>query len=463
MTLWGGRFTEPLSQVVWDFTSDPADRRLLLVDIHGSIAHVRALDAAGLVSDEEARDLVAGLEQMSEEAAAGRFTYEPTDEDVHTAVERRLVELVGDVGNKVHTGRSRNDQVALDLRLYLVAAATGRMGDIDRLVSVLADRAEQVADVVVPSYTHLQQAQPVSLGHPLAAYAWMLLRDRERFADAAGRIGVSPLGAGAGGGSTLSLRPDVAAAEAGFEAVFTNSLDAVASRDFVAEYVFACAQLMAHLSRFAEDLVLWSSAEFAWITIPDSHATGSSALPHKKNPDVAELVRSRAAVVLGDLVTMLAMQKGLPLAYNRDLQEDKRAVFHADDTAAGSLVVLTELVGVIEFHPPHPAAETVAMVLAERLVSRGVPFRDAHRQVGALLSRLDVDGRSLGDVGEEDVEGSAITLADIEPSDPDEAARSLRSPGSGSPQSVLGQVKELRRRLDVAQPSAGMKRGRDDS
>ena len=452
MTLWGGRFTEPLSQAVRDFTSDPADRRLLLVDVHGSIAHVRALIAAGLVSGEEGQDLVAGLEQVLVEATAGGFVYEPTDEDVHTAVERRLVELVGDVGKKVHTGRSRNDQVALDLRLYLHQAATGRMGDIDRLVSVLADRAEEVAEIVVPSYTHLQQAQPVSLGHPLLAYAWMLLRDRERFADAAARIGVSPLGAGAGGGSTLPLRPEVAAAEVGFDTVFTNSLDAVASRDFVAEYVFACAQAMTHLSRFAEDLVLWSSAEFGWITIPDSHATGSSALPHKRNLDVAELVRSRAAVVIGDVTAMLAMQKGLPLAYNRDLQEDKRAVFHADDTASGSLAVFTELLGVIEFHPPPPAPETVALLVAERMVSRGVPFREAHQQVGALLSRLDVDGRSLGNVGEKDLEGSAIRLADVEPSDPDEAARRLQSPGSGSPQSVLAQVAEIRHRANAAQP-----------
>jgi argininosuccinate lyase len=452
MTLWGGRFTEPLSQAVWDFTSDPADRRLLLVDIHGSIAHVRALAAAGLVSSEEGRDLVVGLEQLGEEATAGSFAYKSTDEDVHTAVERRLVEVVGDVGKKVHTGRSRNDQVALDLRLYLAQAATGRIGNIDRLVSVLADRAEEVAEVVVPFYTHLQQAQPVSLGHPLAAYAWMLLRDRERFADAAARIAVSPLGAGAGGGSTLPLRPEAAATEVGFDAVFTNSLDAVASRDFVAEYIFACAQAMAHLSRFAEDLVLWSSTEFGWITIPDSHATGSSALPHKRNLDVAELVRSRAAVVIGDLTAMLAMQKGLPLAYNRDLQEDKRAVFHADDTVSGSLAVLTGLLGAVAFHPPQPAPETVALVLAERLVSRGVPFREAHQQVGALLSLLDVEGRSLGNVGEEDLEGSTITLADIEPSDPGEAARSLQSPGSGSPHSVLAQVAELRHHVDAAQP-----------
>ena len=424
MTLWGGRFTEALDPEVWDFTADPIDRRLLGTDIDGSIAHVRALDAAALLDAAETKTLIDGLAQLRREADAGSFRFEPTDEDVHTAVERRLVEVVGDVGRKVHTGRSRNDQIVLDLRLYLHRAAAERRADIDRLIGVLADRAEAVADVVVSSYTHLQQAQPVSLGQPLLAYAWMLLRDRARLDDAAGRIGVSPLGAGAGGGSTLPLRPDVAAAEAGLDAVFDNSLDAVASRDFAAEYVFVCAQLMTHLSRLSEDLVLWSSTEFDWVTIPDSHATGSSAMPQKKNPDVAELVRSRAAVVLGDLTALLALQKGLPLAYNRDLQEDKRAVFHADDTVAGALAVLADLLSVIEFHPPEPAAETVATALAERLVADGVPFRDAHEQVGALVAADE-----------------AGTFDDL---DPAAAARRLQSPGSGSPDSVMAQVVRLR-------------------
>ncbi len=451
MTLWGGRFTDPLDPAVFDFTADPVDRRLLLVDIEGSSAHVHALEAAGLLTQVERRDLVAGLEQIREEAAEDSFVFAPTDEDVHTAVERRLVELVGDVGKKVHTGRSRNDQIAFDLRLYLYRAAAERTDDINRLITVLAERAEEVAEVVVPSYTHLQQAQPVSLGHPLLAYAWMLGRDRDRFADAAVRIGTSPLGAGAGGGGRLPLRPDVAAAHAGLAAVFDNSLDAVASRDFVAEYAFACAQLMAHLSRLAEDLVLWASVEFGWITFPDRIATGSSAMPHKRNPDVAELVRSRAAVVLGDVTALLAMQKGLPLAYNRDLQEDKRAVFHADDTAAGSVAVFTDLLHSVEFHPPGPAPETVAMVLAERLVLRGIPFREAHEAVGALLSKLDAEGRSLSSAAEPDLEASAIALTDLEPRDPAEVARSMQSPGSGSPASVLEQVTELRRRVGAEQ------------
>ncbi len=448
MTLWGGRFDDPLDPAAFDYTTDPIDRRLLLADLTGSLSHVRGLEAAAILTTDEAATLVDGLEALRQEAVEDAFAFAPDDEDVHSAVERRLVELVGDVAKKVHTGRSRNDQVALDLRLYLRAAGADRIAEIERLIGVLADRAEETADVVVPSYTHLQQAQPVSLGHPLLAYAWMLLRDRDRLADAATRIAVSPLGAAAGGGSTLPLRPDVVATEAGMDGHFTNSLDAVASRDFVAEYTFACAQLMTHLSRLAEDLVVWASSEFGWITLPDSHATGSSALPHKRNPDIAELVRARAAAVLGDLATVLAMQKGLPLSYNRDLQEDKRAVFHADDTAAAALRVLADLLAVIVFHPPEPRAETVAMMLAERLVARGVPFREAHLQVGVMLSRLDAAGRTLADATDRDLEGTAITVADLGPADPAGAARSLQSPGSGSPHSVLGQVADLRRRID---------------
>lgn len=422
MTLWGGRFVEPLDPDVWEFTADPVDRRLLAIDVEGSIAHVRGLQTAGLLDAGEAKTIVDGLATIAGEAKNGTFAFAPTDEDVHTAVERRLVELVGNVGGKLHTGRSRNDQVALDLRLYLHRAAAERFTAVETLAGVLADRAEEHADVVVPSYTHLQQAQPVSLGQPLLAYAWMLLRDRDRFADADRRIAVSPLGASAGGGSALPLRPDAVAAELGLDAVFDNSLDAVASRDFAAEYVFACAQLMTHLSRLADEIVLWATAEFGWITLPDSHATGSSALPQKRNPDVAELVRGRAATVLGDVATMLALQKGLPLAYHRDLQEDKRAVFHADDSVAAALATLTGLVAAIEFHPPEPDAQTTALTHAERLVSEGVSFRDAHERAGALVASGELP---------EDLSPAA-------------AARALASPGSGSPASVRKQVAKLR-------------------
>jgi argininosuccinate lyase len=425
VTLWGGRFGDRLDPDVRDFTADPIDRRLLPVDVEGSIAHVHGLEAAGLLDATEAKTIMGGLETIAGEAGAGTFAFAPSDEDVHTAVERRLVELVGDVGKMLHTGRSRNDQVALDLRLYLSRAAAARMAGIAELATVLADRAEEVADVVVPSYTHLQQAQPVSLGQPLLAYAWMLLRDRDRFAGAASRIAVSPLGAGAGGGSTLPLRPEVAAAELGFDSVFDNSLDAVASRDFAAEYVFACAQLMTHLSRLADEIVLWATSEFGWITIADSHATGSSALPHKKNPDVTELVRGRAAAVLGDVATLLALQKGLPLAYNRDLQEDKRAVFHADDTVATALTAMAGLLEAIEFHPPPPDQETTALAYAEQLVLDGVPFRDAHQQVGAMVSTGDLP-------------------TDLSPT---KAANALVSPGGGSPASVRAQVVRLRDRI----------------
>lgn len=447
MTLWGGGFSERPADTLWDFTVDPADHRLLRVDVEGSIAHVAMLGACGILPSSEVERLVWGLEQILEEARTGTFEFRSSDEDVHTAVERRIVEICGDVGKKLHTGRSRNDQVALDLRLYLWEAAQARVAQINRMIEVLAERAEETAQVVVSSYTHLQQAQPVPLGHHLLAYAWMLIRDAHRFADAAGRIAVSPLGAGAGGGSSLPLDPAFVARELGLAGVFANSLDAVSSRDFCSEYVFCCAQLLAHLSRLAEDLVLWATREFGWITLGDAYTTGSSALPHKKNPDIPELVRGKAARVLGDLTALLALQKGLPLSYNRDLQEDKPAVFDADDTAAGALDSFIGLLAAAEFHPPTPHPDTTALDLAEILVRRGVPFRDAHSTVGELVGRLAADGRTLADATPDDLTGTQLDPDDLTVTDPVESVRSRSSPGGASFESVTRQIAVLRELL----------------
>lgn len=447
MTLWGGRFSEPPVGTLWQFTADPSDRRLLVDDITGSLAHLKMLAATGILRPEETDTLIGGLEQILDEAQAGDLRLQPSDEDVHTAVERRLVQLAGEVGKKLHTGRSRNDQVVLDLRLYLRRAVRERIGQIHRLVEVLVRRADEVADVVVPSYTHLQQAQPVSLGHHLLAYAWMLLRDGDRFGDASGRIAVSPLGAGAGGGTSLPLAPELVARELELPNVFENSLDAVSSRDFVAEYAFCCAQLMAHLSRLAEDLVLWATEEFGWVTLPDVLATGSSALPHKKNPDIPELVRGRSARVLGDVTALLAMQKGLPLAYNRDLQEDKPAVFDADDTAAAALEAMTDFLASVEFHPPPPLPNTLALDLAEVMVRRGVPFRVAHEAVGELVARLEVDGRDLRGAITDDLARTLVEDEDLDLLDPAESVARRSSPGGGSFESVARQVAALRQAL----------------
>jgi argininosuccinate lyase len=449
VTLWGGRFSESPDAAVWQFTVDTADRRLLMADITGSIAHVTMLGEVGLLAADEVDRLLGGLEAVVGEAADGSFAWQDTDEDVHTAVERRLGELVGAVAGKLHTGRSRNDQVCLDLRLYLREAAADRREQLHDLARTLADKAEQVGDTIVPAYTHLQQAQAVPLAHHLLAYAFMVLRDAERFADAGDRIAVSPLGAGAAGGSSLPLDPHRTAELLGLPAVFDNSLDAVGSRDFAAEYVFACSQAMVHLSRLAEDLILWATEEFGWATYSDRYTTGSSALPQKKNPDVAELARGKAATVIGDLTALLSLQKGLPLTYNRDLQEDKRAVFHADDTLAAALPALAGMIESAEFHPPAPSSWTAALDVAEILVERGVPFREAHEAVGRLVADLVATGRTLVEATAGDLERAHPHLipADVERVTSAVSVAMRTTPGGGSLASVAEQIESVRATL----------------
>lgn len=449
MTLWGGRFQASMARDTWDFTVDVSDRRLLEVDVTGSLAHVEMLGKQGIITAGEADQLKSGLRDILEEARAGSFEFEDSDEDVHTAVERRLRQIVGGVSGKLHTGRSRNDQVALDLRLYLTDAATKRIEELHRLVTTLANIAEEHAGTVVPSYTHLQQAQPTTLGHHLLAYAWMALRSAGRFADARGRLAVSPLGAGASAGSSLALDRAMTAESLGLEGVVPNSLDAVGSRDFAAEYVFCCAQAMTDLSRLAEEMILWVTSEFGWATLSDEVSTGSSALPQKRNPDIAELVRGRAASVAGDLTAILGLQKGLPLAYNRDLQEDKRIVFHADDTLAGSLTVMVSMLQGLTFDPPPPGARTAALDLAEALVRRGVPFREAHESVGRLVGRLESQGRDLSAATSDDLleTDDRFEAGDLELLDPARSVESRATTGSGSPESVRDQIEQIRSQI----------------
>lgn len=446
MTLWGGRFAEDPHEDLMTFTVDHSDRRLLQDDLLGSAAHVRMLGEVGLLAEEEAGQLVEALGDLLEEAREGRFAFDDADEDVHTAVERRLHETVGALAGKLHTGRSRNDQVALDLRLYLTRAARKRVAQLRSFGRVLIDKAEEVGDIVVPSYTHLQQAQAVPLAHHLLAYVWMLVRDGERFEEAEHRIAVSPLGAGASGGSSLPLDPGIVAEELGMGGTFTNSLDAVSSRDFVAEYAFCCAQALTHLSRLGEELVLWSTTEFGWVTFADRFTTGSSALPHKKNADIAELVRGKAARVIGDLTALLTLQKGLPLSYNRDLQEDKAAVFDADDTLAGALAALAGMVASAEFDPPAPSSWVTALDLAEVLAARGIPFREAHNAVGRLVARLLSEGKSLAEVTAGELEAAHLSFVpeDLEIIDPKISVERRRTPGGGSYASVLDQLARLR-------------------
>ncbi|MCH7670094.1 MAG: argininosuccinate lyase [Acidobacteria bacterium] len=446
MTLWSGRFDEKPDDVLWSFTADVSDRRLLVDDLNGSIAHVKMLASVGILSDDESGVISDGLEVIAQEARSGSFEFKESDEDVHSAVERRLEELIGELAGKLHTGRSRNDQICLDLRLYLRRTGERRVDQIKSLMGVLVDKAEEVGDTVSPSYTHLQQAQAIPFAHHLLAYAWMLKRDAERFVDARRRIDVSPLGASASAGSSLPLDPDATAELLGFALRFDNSLDAVASRDFVSEYAFCCAQTMVTLSRMSEELVLWATTEFDWVSFPDRHTTGSSAMPHKKNPDMAELVRGKSAVVLAASTGLLALQKGLPMTYNRDLQEDKGLVFQADDNTAGSLAAIATMVEAADFHPKGPVGWVTALDLAEVLVERGVPFRVAHEAVGRLVNKLVSEGRTMGQVTGADLVAAhpQFTNDDVEFADPTTSMERRITPGGGSMNSVRTQLAALR-------------------
>ncbi len=440
MSLWGGRFEQGPSDLLWAYTVERADERLLKHDIAGSIAHARMLAEVGLISESEGDDLVRGLETISHDG----LDYQQTDEDIHTAVERRLFELIGEVAGKLHTGRSRNDQIALDLRLFLSEAADDQIAGLQRFVLQVVQTAERHTRTPVASYTHLQQAQVTSLGHHLLAYAWMARRDADRMEDFARRVAVSPLGAGASVGSSLPLDPAITAELLGWDAAFDNSMEAVGSRDLAAEYVFICGQAMVTLSRLAEEIVLWSSQEFRWMTLPDDLATGSSAMPHKKNPDIAELARGRAAIAASDTAAILGLQASLPLTYNRDLQEDKSIVFAAHDRLLSTSQALGAVLAASEFHPPRPQSLVLSLDLAEVLVARGVPFRQAHEIVGGLVAEAERHGIGLSDLKPDVLHAAhaSLTIDDIPTIEESLERRAV--PGSGSPTDVAVQVIALK-------------------
>jgi argininosuccinate lyase len=398
MRLWGGRFGEGPDARMADFTrSIEIDAALALDDIAGSIAHVRGLGRAGLLNEDEVATLERGLVSLRHDVEAGVIAWDPALEDVHLNLETLLTERVGTVGGKLHTGRSRNDQVATDLRLWTRRAADRLDAGIIALERALVDLAERDGDAVLPGSTHIQPAQPVLFAHHLLAYVEMLERDRGRLADARRRLNVSPLGAGALAGAGFPLDRAATAAELGFDGVTANSLDAVSDRDFVVEVLAGIALAMVHLSRLAEEVTWWSNPRFGFIRVADAFSTGSSMMPNKKNPDPAELVRGRAAGVIGALAATLTLLKGLPLAYQRDLQEDKPPLFAAVATLDGSLAVMSGLVEtlVIDRARMLAAAEegyTTATALADALVRRGVPFRAAHHIVGGLVGGAEAEG-----------------------------------------------------------------------
>jgi len=391
--LWGGRFTEATNELVEEFTASiPYDWRLYPYDIAGSIAHATMLGKTGIIAKKEADRIIRGLESILKEISSGALEFSVELEDIHMNIESRLIQKIGPVGGKLHTARSRNDQVALDLRMYLrdeIAAIHELLGALQKVIVALAD---QHKDVVMPGYTHLQRAQPVLFGHHLLAYYEMFDRDRGRLEDCFRRVNVMPLGAGALAGTVLPINRNMVAKSLGFRDVCENSLDAVSDRDFAIEFSAACAQIMMHLSRLSEELVIWSTSEFGFITIADAFTTGSSIMPQKKNPDVAELTRGKTGRVYGGLMTLLTIMKGLPLAYNRDMQEDKEPVFDAADTVTLTLSVVTEMLMSITVHRDtmRMAAEDgfiTATDLADYLVRKGLPFRKAHEVVGRAVLR----------------------------------------------------------------------------
>ncbi|MCB0308195.1 MAG: argininosuccinate lyase [Bdellovibrionales bacterium] len=444
-TLWGGRFTQSAHSDLWNFTVSHEDRRLLSFDIQASMAHVKMLAHCHIIPESECDEILKGLGTLLEESETNRFVFLDTDEDIHSAVERRLKEIIGDVAGKLHTGRSRNDQILVDLKLYLLQSARNRTRQLRELIKTFVAQADKTKNLIAPVYTHLQQAQAVSFAHHLLAYAWMFKRDLDRFNSLIERLDISPLGACAGGGTSLGIDPKHSANMLGFKNVFRNSIDTVASRDFVSEYAFCVSQSMIHLSRLGEEIILWSTKEFNWITLPDELTTGSSMLPQKKNPDMAELLRGKCSGAIGDLVAILSLQKNLPLAYNRDLQEDKTYLFRSDDTLEASLKASHALIASAKFHPKEPDPMILAIDLAERLVKKGVPFRSAHQMVGQLVLSLEKTDKSFSDVASTDLESQTdnLTFDDLRNLNLETSLRERQSYGGGSIASVERQIGQL--------------------
>jgi argininosuccinate lyase len=449
--LWHGRFEEGPSDELLAFSQSLSfDQRLASDDVVGSRAHVRGLVRAGILTSDESDAILAALDQVAAEFDKGAFAFEPTDEDIHTAIERRVTELAGPTGAKLHTGRSRNDQVATALRLYLKRELTEVARAVVALQRVLFDRAVEAGPSYLPGYTHMQRAQPVLLSHHLLAHGWALGRDVDRLLATRKRLDVSTLGAGALAGSSLPLDPDSVAEDLGFAHRFENSLDAVSDRDFVAESLFDFALLSVHLSRIGEEIVLWATEEFGFVTLHDAYATGSSMMPQKKNPDIAELLRGKTGRLIGHLTGLLATLKGLPLSYNRDLQEDKEPLFDAIDTLRLGLPALAGLVRSTHFNVEQmqlaaDSPSAAATDLAELLVERGVPFREAHGIVGGIvrdsierhvpLAELVAAHPELGD------DGLALLEVGV-------AVTRRRTPGGAGPGPVAEQLDNFRRHLD---------------
>ena len=441
--LWSGRFVMGSERsMLWFTSSLELDHRILRYDVRGSLAHARMLGRQGILAADDAERIVGGLERILEEIDQKRFAWPSDSEDVHTVVEHRLRDLVGDVAGKLHTGRSRNDQIALDLRLFTIDALDELDAAILDLARALVERAADETDTLMPGYTHLQRAQPISLAHHLLAHVEALRRDRTRVAEAKERTATSPLGAGALAGAPYPLDPASVAKELGLGQVFRNSIDAVSDRDFLVDFVYVSALTAMHASRLAEELVLWTSAEFGFAEFADAHATGSSIMPQKKNPDVAELVRGRSGRLLGDLVAVLSTIKGLPLAYNSDLQEQRVPLYDATRLQS-ALQAMAAVIRAVRFdrHQMRRATDRgmlTATDLADHLAKRGVPFREAHEVVGKVVRDRLAQGTDLDGLTLDELRGyhKGFEASAIAESRPENSLASRASPGGTAPERV---------------------------
>ncbi|WP_050025968.1 argininosuccinate lyase [Verrucomicrobium sp. BvORR034] len=453
--MWKGRFQQPTSALVQRYGESVSfDWRLYAHDIRGSIAHAKGLEKAGILTTAEREAIERGLLQIRDEIAGGDFAWSQELEDVHMNIESTLTKRIGPAGAKLHTARSRNDQVATDVRLYSRDAIDSLIALTRELQRALVECAERGADAVMPGYTHLQRGQPVLFAHHLLAYVEMFARDAERLADARKRVNIMPLGSGALAGSTIILDREFVAKELGFDGVTQNSMDAVSDRDFVAELLFSIALQGVHLSRLSEDVILWASAEFGFISLSDAHTTGSSLMPQKKNPDVAELTRGKSGRLVGNLMALLTLLKGLPMTYNRDMQEDKEPLFDSLETITLALEVFTEMVRGMDVNRDRAAAAAsdpllLATDLADYLVLKGVPFRQAHEVIGKLVAHCLSTGRPFPELSLEDYRQFSDAFGDdvFAVLKMDTALAARKGIGAPSPANVAGRLQHWRESL----------------
>ena len=450
MTLWGGRFSQKLDDLAWALNASlPVDQRLAIQDVDGSLAWAGAIHKAGILSDKEYASVSLGLATIKEEFSSGRFSFAASDEDIHTAVERRLTELIGAPAGKLHTGRSRNDQVATDFRLWMLQAIPELTSAFSNLQATLVEQAELAGEIIMPGYTHLQRAQPILLAHWWLSHYWALKRDVDRLKDLTKRVSVLPLGSSALAGTPFAVDRDVLAKSLGFADVSQNSLDAVSDRDFAAEFLFCCAMASVHLSKLAEQVVLYTTAEFGFLELSDAFSTGSSLMPQKKNPDVFELTRGKSGTMIGLLMGLMATLKGLPSTYDKDLQEDKAPVFQATDTLLSILPVMAGALRtiIVKREQMRSAIDATLMAtdLADYLVNKGVPFREAHSMTGKVVRAAGEMNVRMEEMPLEAYRAIGPFEADVyQVFDPFESIQKRNTVGGTSLQSVKKQIQKIK-------------------